>query len=74
MLRIVPDGGPSRTALAAMLALVCGLALPAAQTREETPKNPFQPSPAILQEGMRHFVRTAPIAMAWTGMERAAPT
>ena len=55
MLRIVPDGGPSRTAFAAMLALVCGLALPAAQTREETPKNPFQPSPAILQEGMAAF-------------------
>jgi putative heme-binding domain-containing protein len=56
MLRIVPDGGHSRTALAAMLVLVCGLALPAAQQApQETPKNPFQPSPVILQEGMAAF-------------------
>ena len=55
MLRIVDSGSRSRRALAAMLVLVCGLALPAAQTREEPPKNPFQPSPAILQEGMAAF-------------------
>ncbi len=55
MLRIVDSGSRSRRALAAMLVLVCGLALPAAQTREEPPKNPFQPNPAILQEGMAAF-------------------
>ena len=52
MLPIVDSGSRSRRALAAMLVLVCSLALPAAQTREEPPKNPFQPNPTILQEGM----------------------
>ena len=55
MLRIVPDGCESRTALGAMLVLVLGLAWPAAQTREEPAKNPFQPNPTILQEGMAAF-------------------
>ena len=53
MQRIV-DAGSVRVALAAMLVLVSGLAL-TAQTRQEPPKNPFQPSPTILQEGMAAF-------------------
>src|SRR5215203_659948 len=55
MLRTVDTGSRSRTALAAMLVLVGGLALAAAQDRAEPPKNPFQPNPAILQEGMAAF-------------------
>jgi mono/diheme cytochrome c family protein len=55
MPRIVDSGSRSRTALAAMLALVCALAVPAAQTREDPPKNPFQPNPTVLQEGMAAF-------------------
>jgi cytochrome c oxidase cbb3-type subunit III len=55
MLWIVPDGRESGPALVATFVLVCGLALPAAQNREEPPKNPFQPNPAVLQEGMAAF-------------------
>jgi cytochrome c oxidase cbb3-type subunit 3 len=55
MARMVDAARRSRTALAAMLVLLCGLAPAAAQTRQEPPKNPFQPSPAILQEGMAAF-------------------
>jgi len=42
-------------ALAALIAAVCGVAAAAAQTRQEPPLNPFQPTPAILQEGMAAF-------------------
>jgi cytochrome c oxidase cbb3-type subunit 3 len=55
MLRAVDTRRQSQTALAAMLVLVCGLAQAAAQTRQEPPKNPFQPNPNILQEGMAAF-------------------
>ena len=56
MLRTVDTRSRSLTALAAMLVLAGGLALPAAQTRQEPPpKNPFQPTPAVIQEGMAAF-------------------
>ena len=55
MLQKVQAGIRSRDALAAMFVLVCGLALPRAQAQQEPPKNPFQPNPAILQEGMAAF-------------------
>ena len=56
MLRTVDTRRQSRTVLAAMLVLVCGLALSAQQqSREEPPKNPFQSNPTILQEGMAAF-------------------
>jgi cytochrome c oxidase cbb3-type subunit III len=55
MLRIVNAVSRSPAALAAVLVLVRGLALPAAQTRQEPPQNPFQPTPATLQEGMAAY-------------------
>src|SRR5262245_15915237 len=55
MLRTVDPRSRSRTMLTAMLVLAGGLALARAQTREEPPKNPFQPTPATLQEGMAAF-------------------
>src|SRR5436190_795507 len=55
MLRTVDPRSQSRTALAAMLVLTGGLALSAAQSREDPPTNPFKPTPAVLQEGMAAF-------------------
>jgi putative heme-binding domain-containing protein len=55
MLRPVDTRSRSRIVLAAMLVLACGLALPAAQSREAPPKNPYQPTPTTLQEGMAAF-------------------
>ena len=55
MLRTVEPRSRSRTVLTAMLVLAGGLALARAQTREEPPKNPFQPTPGTLQEGMAAF-------------------
>jgi putative heme-binding domain-containing protein len=56
MLRTVDTRRRSRPALAAILVLAGGLALAEAQTREEAPpKNPYQPTPGTLQEGMAAF-------------------
>ena len=55
MLRPVDTRSRSRMVLAAMLVLAGGLALPAAQNRETPPKNPYQPTPTTLQEGMAAF-------------------